>query len=312
MVESGAESVMTVLGPVPARSLGITLMHEHVFIDLARITRDKTKHLYEIPLAVRELGDFAACGGRTLVDVTNRNLGRRPYALAEVAKALSLHIVMGCGWYREPYFDEEVWRRPTAALAEDIITEITDGVGESGVRPGIIGEIGSDRDYISPVEEKSFRAAARAHLATGLTVTTHASQGRVGLDQLDLLEEEGMAPGRVIIGHCDQFPDLEYHDLLARRGGWVEFDLIHDRTEWELEKAVRIVTEFLARGHVRQLLLSHDVCKRAHLKAYGGTGYDFLLSAFVPRLEAAGVSRAEITTIFEDNPRRALTGVGGT
>lgn len=300
--------VMSVLGPIAPESLGVTLMHEHVFIDLARVTRDKTQHLFEMPLAVNELGAFAAAGGRTVVDVTNRNLGRSPDALVEAAKATGLNIVMGCGWYREPYFDEQVWRRPTGSLAEDIVREIEDGIGDHRARPGIIGEIGSDRDYISPVEEKSFRAAARAHLQTGLTVTTHASQGRVGLEQLDLLMEEGVDPSRVIIGHCDQYPDAEYHDMLARRGAWVEFDLIHHRNEWELSKAVRMVCEFLQRGHIRRLLLSHDVCKRAHLKAYGGTGYDFLLTEFVPRLKEAGATAEDINTLLVHNPRAALTG----
>ncbi|MGW6055503.1 phosphotriesterase family protein [Streptomyces sp. NPDC055189] len=293
-----AGAVMTVDGPIRAADVGVTLIHEHVFIDLARVTRDKTQHLFEESLAVAELAHFAAAGGRTVVDVTNRNLGRRPEALVAVARSTGLNIVMGCGWYREPYFDDEVWRRPTSALAQDIITEIDEGVGEDRVRPGIIGEIGSHRDYISPVEEKSFRAAARAQLHSGLTVTTHASQGRVGLAQLDLLEEEGVDPGRVVIGHCDQYPDTEYHDTLARRGAWVEFDLIHHRNDWELKKSVGIVCEFLDRGHLKRTLLSHDVCKRAHLKAYGGTGYDFLLTEFTERLMAEGVTKDEIDTIF--------------
>nr|WP_097240838.1 hypothetical protein [Streptomyces sp. 1114.5] len=133
---------------------------------------------------------------------------------------------MGCGWYREPYYDQELWTRTARELADDIVREIREGVGEHRVRSGIIGEIGTDRHYVSPVEEKSFRAAARAHLRTGLTITTHASQRRVGTAQLDLLEEEGVDPGRVVIGHCGHYADTEYHDALARRGCWVQFDLL--------------------------------------------------------------------------------------
>ncbi|MGW7088887.1 phosphotriesterase family protein [Streptomyces sp. NPDC054871] len=300
--------VMTVLGPVPAATLGMTLMHEHVFIDLARVTGDKTQKLFELPLAVKELADFTAAGGVTVVDVTNRNLGRQPDRLVEVAQATGLNIVMGCGWYREPYFDDEVWTLPTSRLAEDIVTEITEGIGTRRARPGVIGEIGSHRDYISPVEEKSFRAAARAHLQTGLTITTHASQGRVGLAQLDLLTEEGADPSRIIIGHCDQYPDAEYHDHLARRGAWVQFDLIHHKNAWESEKAVRNVCEFLARGHLDRLLLSHDVCKRAHLKAYGGVGYAYIPTEFADQLKAAGVTDEELHTLLVTNPSTALTG----
>jgi predicted metal-dependent phosphotriesterase family hydrolase len=295
---------------VDPQVLGVTLMHEHIFLDMARVTRDRAQRLYEVPLSVRELTDFAAAGGSTIVEVTNRQLGRRPDALAEVARATGLHIVMGCGWYREPYYTQDVWTLPTSRLAEDIIAEITDGVGEHRVRPGIIGEIGSDDEYISPVEEKSFRAAARAHLATGLTITTHASRGRVGLAQLDLLMEEGVAPDRVIIGHCDATADTEYHGLLTQQGVWVQFDLIHDRNPWERDKAVRLVCEFLESGHLHRLLLSHDVCKRGHLTTYGGTGYAFLLTEFATHLKAAGVSDNELATLLVANPRAAL--IGGT
>lgn len=300
---------MTVLGPVPADQLGITLTHEHLMCDLARVTRRREEQLSDLDLAVAEVTRFRSAGGTTVVDVTNRHLGRDPIALRAISQATGLNIVMGCGWYREPFYDAEVFERTTDRLADGIVEDITNGVDDTGVRPGIIGEIGCDLHYISPAEERSFRAAARAHQRTGLTITTHALRSPVGLDQLDLLAEEGVDLGRVIVGHADTYPQPDYHEAVARRGGWVQFDTVRGVHEFEIQKRIRLVKEFIARGHLRRLLLSHDVCIPAHLRAYGGGGYDYLLSEFIPRLLGAGLSQEQIHTLTVDNPRSALTGV---
>ncbi len=301
-------SVMTVLGPVPADELGITLPHEHLQCDLARVTGRREEQLSDIDLAVAEVKRFRTAGGATVVDVTNRHLGRDPVALQTISRATGLHIVMGCGWYREPFYDREVFEKTTDQLADDIVAEVTRGVGDSGVRPGIIGEIGCDLHYVSPAEERSFRAAARAHQRTGLTITTHALRAPVGLAQLDLLTEERVDPSRVIVGHADTYPHPDYHDAVATRGAWVQFDTVRGVHEFEIEKRIRLVKEVIARGHLRRLLLSHDVCVPAHLRAYGGGGYDYLLTEFIPRLLGAGVAQEQIHTLTVENPRAALSG----
>ena len=114
-----------------------------------------------------------------------------------------------------------------------MIGEVRNGVGSTGVRPGIIGEIGSNDDTVSEAEEKSFRAAARTHLATGLTITTHAAWFPVGLQQLDILEDEGVAASRVIVGHADGVPGPDYQLALARRGCYVELDGFGTDTDTE-------------------------------------------------------------------------------
>jgi phosphotriesterase-related protein len=300
--------VVTVLGPVAADRLGRVLPHEHLLINLARVTRNYDHFLHDVSLAAIEAARFREAGGSTIVDLTNRNLGRDPRSLCRIARETGLNIIMGCGWYREPYYDPELYTKSTNRLADDIVRDIFDGVGDTGIRAGIIGEIGSDDGRpISPGEERSFRAAARAHKRTGLTISTHAAYSRVGLDQLDLLEEEGVDPARVIVGHAGHMSDPDYHEALARRGAWVQFDRIRGMYEWEVRRYIELIQEFLNRGFLHQLLLSHDVCMTSHLHAYGGTGYDFLLTDFVARLRAAGLSELEIDTLLIDNPRAALT-----
>lgn len=299
--------VQTVRGPVAGDALGITLPHEHLFIDLLREYRG-TGLLTDESLAIEELTRFRDAGGGTLVDCTSEGLGRAPEALRRVSAATGVHIVMGSGHYRRPYLDEVlVDRLSVDALADTIVRDLTEGVGDTGIRAGIIGEIGCDRS-ISAVEERVFRAAARAHRRTGVTITTHAARWPVGEAQLDLLAEEGVDPGRVIIGHCDMVPDPAYHLRLARRGAWVQFDTIQGTHERDTQDRIDWIRRLLDAGMGDRLLLSHDVCLTTDLAAYGGPGYAYLLAGFRPRLLAAGLTAAEIDRLMIDAPRRALTG----
>jgi predicted metal-dependent phosphotriesterase family hydrolase len=301
-------NVVTVLGPVNAAELGITMCHEHLFIDLwTEFQRDGV--LNDPEVAAQELTKYATLGGRTIVDVTSRDIGRNPAGLASLARLTGVNVIMGTGHYRHPYLDEPWFDRHDATqIAEQLAREAEDGVDDTGIRPGIIGEIGCERGWIGAAEERSFRAAARAQRLTGLTVTTHAAGWPVGNLQLDILESEGCNPNRVIVGHCDTVPDTNYHHSLAARGAFVEFDTVRENNEHELAQRVHYVTTLASRGHLDKILLSQDICLRQHLESRGGGGYSFILSRFLPRLRSAGMTEAEVDQILVANPRRALTG----
>jgi predicted metal-dependent phosphotriesterase family hydrolase len=303
--------VMTVTGPVAAQQLGVVLPHEHVFIDLVSEYRGNGL-LNDEHLACEELRMLRAAGGSTLVDLTLDEIGRDPAALRRISEATGISIVMGCGHYRDPYLDR-AWFDRTAvdAIAEELVRDITEGVSSTGVRAGIIGEIGADRGYISAAEERSFRAAARAHAKTGLTINTHAARWPVGTAQLQLLAEEGVDPRRVIVGHTDSVPIPDYHLALVRQGCYVSFDSIGTGSPYDTDRAVDYVLDLVKAGFGAQILLSHDVCLRDHLRAAGGPGYAYLLTDFLPRLTAAGLDPEQVRSFVTDNPRMALTGDSG-
>ena len=300
-------SVMTVLGPVDPGELGTTLPHEHVFIDLVREYRGDGL-LNDRALAVAELREYVEAGGRTLVDCTSVGLARDPLALVSVAEETGLHIVMGCGYYRDPYLPPELDRMSVDEAADTIVRDIEEGVDGTGVRAGIIGEIGSDRAHLSALEERSFRAAARAHHRTGLTITTHAARWPVGLPQLDLLAEERVDPRRVVVGHCDMVPDSAYHMAVARRGAFVELDTVQGESDYDTRCRVAWVRNLAEHGFLDRVLLSQDVCLRSNLRALGGSGYAYVPTVFADHLRAAGFDDSDLRTILVDNPRRALTG----
>ena len=307
--------VQTVRGPIDPADLGFTLPHEHTAIALWHIPGrwdywELTRHR---PVIEAELARYRDAGGRSLVDLTLPGVGRDPTWLTGLAAVTGLHLVMGAGWYREAYYPAEtrIDRRSVDDLAEELVREATDGVGESGVRPGILGEIGTDKPWLSAREERVHRAVARAARRTGLAITTHAVMSDVGLAQLRVFEEEGADPTRVVIGHADSYPELDHYLAIVGRGASVEFDFLGmSFTPQERHgegRIVELLCELLARGHVERVLLSQDVCHNAQLRRYEGNGYTYLHEAFLPRLRAAGVSDAEIDTMTVANPRRLLT-----
>ncbi len=307
--------VQTVLGPIDPGSLGWTLPHEHTQISLWQVPGrwDYWQLTRDEPVILEELRLFRDAGGAGLVDLTLPGVGRDPAWLASVSAASGLHVVMGCGWYRGAFYPAEalIERRSVDALAEELVREATDGVGDTGIKPGIVGEIGTDKPWITPAEERVHRAAGRAARRTGLAVTTHAVMSSIGLEQLQIFEEEGVDPARVVIGHADSYRVLDHYLAIIERGASIEFDFLGmPFTPQERHgegRVVELVCELLGRGHADRILLSQDVCHDAQLKRFEGNGYVHLAETFLPQLRAAGVSDAEIETMTVANPRRILT-----
>ena len=307
--------VQTVLGPIAPETLGVTLPHEHTQIALWHIPGrwDYWQLSRDRELILEELAAFRAEGGSGLVDLTMPGVGRDPLWLADIGRASGLHVVMGAGWYRGAYYPPEarIDRRSVDDLADELVRDVTDGVDGTGVRAGIIGEIGTDKPWVSALEERVHRAAARAARRTGLAVTTHGVLSPVGLDQLRIFEEEHLDPARVVIGHADSYPVLDHHLAIIERGASVEFDFLgmsFSALERHGEpRVLRLLLDLLGRGHAARILLSQDVCHDSQLQRYGGQGYTYLARTFLPRLAEAGVSDAEIELMTIANPRRILT-----
>ena len=308
-----APRVMTVSGPIPPEKLGFTLPHEHTGISLWHVANrwDYWELTPDEDLIIEELRDYRRRGGGTLVDLTAPGVGRDPDRLRRLASASGVNIVMGCGWYREAYYPPEalVDRRSVDDLAAEMVAELEHGVGRGGIRPGIIGEIGTDKPWVSALEERVHRAAARAAKQTGMAITTHGVQSPVGLAQLAIFIEEGADPARVVIGHADSYHNIDFYLEVLAAGANLQFDFLGHRfsTEEALEpRLVETIVELLERGFAPQLLLSQDVCHNRQLKANGGFGYVYLQQHFLPTMRTAAVGEGEIRQMTVDNPARIL------
>jgi phosphotriesterase-related protein len=305
-VASEGPAIHTVRGPVPPAVLGRILPHEHVFCNAYRVSGQIHQLLNDEALAREELARLVAAGGTALVETTTPDLGRNPEGLRRVSEATGLHIVMGTGWYRQPYYPPEIDRLRPDELADVMVTELTVGVGDSGIRAGIIGEIGVDKDFATAAEERVLRAAARAHRRTGAPISTHASMFPVGLVQLDILREEGADLSRVIVGHADTFLDHDYHIAILEQGAYLAFDTIAREHLNPDARRAEAVVRLLRAGWGERLLLSSDRCFRSDLHAFGGAGYDVVFTRFFERLRSLGISEDDLRVMSEANPSRVL------
>ncbi|MFG1710352.1 phosphotriesterase [Nonomuraea sp. M3C6] len=333
---------MTVLGPVPAAELGITLCHEHLRNDgatawhpaeagdaegdliasapvrpefLGRLRHDPylsrdNVSLDDTATAIEEVARFAARGGRTLLEVTPDGIGRAPAELARIARATGLNIVMGCGFYLERTHPARIGGMSLEGIAEEIERDVAEGV--AGVRAGVIGEIGVSMAF-TPAEEKVLRAAARAQSRTGVPLSVHLPGWvRHGHQVLDVIGEEGGLLAATVLSHLNPSgADRDHQVSLATRGAYLGYDMCgmdylypgEGQSPCDEENAAAVA--WLTRaGLGHRVLLSQDVFLKTMLVRYGGNGYAHILTHFVPRLHRHGLTAEDTTRMLVDNPRR--------
>jgi predicted metal-dependent phosphotriesterase family hydrolase len=320
----------TALGDVAAADFGIISTHEHLFINLMRERRGDGL-LIDEALMASELAQFSAQGGGAIFDLTTaeltpgstidadptftaEELGQtRPVqsitAIQRVSKQTGVHVLLGTGRYREPYLHGTlIDRAGVQGLASEMVHDLTVGFAETEVKAALIGEIGADGWFISAREERVHRAAARAHHATNAPIYTHSARWRVGLDQLELLTREGVAAGRIAIGHTDTVADDDYPLELAKRGVYVGFDTLSSFPLHALPAIADRIIQVARAGFLDRLLLGHDVCTNSELTVNGGTGFTGILGVMRDLLEQRGLGADELHVVLSANPIAFLQG----
>ncbi len=302
--------VITVLGPIAPDEMGITQTHEHLLLDAYDHWGGYEFVIDDEQMIIEEMGEFTSRGGKTICDVTLEEIGRNPQGLARIARAANINVIMGCAWYREFAYPPIVAEKTSAELADVLVKEIEQGVGDTGIRAGLIGEIGTGRHHIKPAEERVFRAAALAHQRTGLAISTHTTRwGTLALEQIAMLDQFGADLSKVIIGHLGDRRGVEHLLPIAEKGVYVEVDnigYIDYQPEWvRADNVAALVKE----GFGDRVLLSEDICMLNHLKYQGGKGYGYLLETFVPMLHERGVSEDAVHAMLVTNPARVLARV---
>lgn len=337
----------TVNGAVDPRTLGPTMTHEHLLIDfstmfveppeasqkflahqklsmenLGWIRYNWTSNLDNLLLieektALNEAMYYKREGGGTLVDATTIGIGRDPLALSRLARATNLNIIMGAGWYIDKVHPEDMGSRTENDLAKQIIKELTEGINETNVKAGIIGEIGCSWP-LTDNERKVLRAAATAQSETGAPILIHPGRDESAPNEiLEVLAEAGANLERVIMGHLDRtvFSDDTTIEI-AKSGCYMEYDLFGNESshyplpgsympndEQRLEKIQLLMNE----GFGEKVLVAQDICTKHRLVKYGGHGYHHILQNIIPRMKQKGFSKEEIDNIVTNNPSKILT-----
>lgn len=355
-----AGHVVVTDGPRPPSELGITLPHEHVFIDFTAVdtpipdssverrvarepvsidnlwyvrrnpmSHEDNRRLADASAATRELRRFVRAGGRTLVDVTPKNVGGDPVRVRGICRELGIQCVHGTAIYTQSFHPDRVHRQSIDDIRAEFVSDVREGIDGTDVRAGVIGEIGLS-GHIHDAEENVLRGAARAAVETGAPIAVHPPgrtphsqrdrtypSSRWGLEILDIVEAEGLAPNRVALCHMDRtvYEDLEYQRKLAQRGAYLEYDLWGHELHLDRygdaympdSQRVDFTTALIDEGYASQLLFSHDVCNKVQYTKYGGFGYAHVLRNVPSMLQARDIAPETIDRILTQNPQEWLT-----
>lgn len=328
-------TVMTVTGPVEAGSLGRALVHEHIVISYPGEELDPRrtwKPADTVAIAVDKMAELLDIGFRTFVDPCPIELGRNPELYAEIAQRSGMNIVCATGLYTQhldsglPFY----WRaREPEEIAELYVAELTDGIGGTGIRPGIIkAATGLE---VTAAERRVLGGAAIAQRERGVAIITHTENSRHGDVQQEIFAEHGADLSRIMIGHQDEQTSVAPIRALAERGTFVGIDRVGLELLAPDERRADHVASLVHDGFAHRLCLSQDhICtltaprssyyvppeqqqaraaRRAEIDwQVWQRPYTYLATDFVPRLLQRGVSEAVVESILTDNPRRLLTG----
>lgn len=284
----------------------ITYMHEHVTIDLSKEKNNIDCKLDTFDITKEEFLRLKELGVTRIVDVSNVGIGRDVNYVIKMEEATGLDIYMSTGYYKEPFLPKEVEELTVEELARKMIDDIKIGIDGRDKRATFIGEIGTGFEVMTELEKKVFQGAAIAQKATGVFITTHTSLGKLGHEQLDLLESLGVNLNKVILGHVALSNNLDYIKSLLKRGAYVEFDTIGKNGYLPDETRVNFIKTLCKEGWSEKIIMSVDLTRRSHLKINGGIGYAYLIETFVPMLREAGVKESDLENILVKNPKRIL------
>lgn len=302
--------INTVRGAIPYDKLGITLMHEHVLVDFIgadKVNRERYDADEVFNVALPFLKKIYALGCRTFVDCTPAYLGRDPKLLRRLSEASSLNILTNTGYYgasNDKYVPRQAFTATAEQLAATWVREFQAGIDGTGIKPGFM-KISVDKGSLSDIDAKLVRAAALAHLKTGLTIASHTEDGTSALEELDLLSREGVSASAFIWVHAHIEPQTERQIRAARRGAWIEYDGISEKS---VDQHVKLVKMMIDAGLIHRTLISQDAGWYNVGEPGGGQyrGYDALFTLFLPALRNAGVTETQIRQLLVENPGNAL------
>lgn len=310
--------IMTVLGAVPAENLGVALSHEHCVVDF--IGAEKTtglRHDSEEAFAtiLPHLNELKGRGCKTFVECTANYIGRDVRLLQRLSKATGLHILTNTGYYgagSNKFLPKHAFTESVEALSKRWLSEWSDGIDGTGIRPGFM-KLGVSKGKLPEVHAKLLRAAARVHLASGLTIAVHTGDGEAALDEIRILGEEGVSAKGLIWVHA-QNGSAETQVEAAKQGAWISFDGCNGKN---YSRYVEMLSRFRKESLLDRVLVSHDHFwsvegegERGKLKlSAGGDAVPFqsIFTKLLPELRRNGFDDVEIDRLVVKNPAAAFT-----
>lgn len=309
--------LMTINGKIPADSMGLALIHEHVFLDWSGAdSMDSKKWDNEgaFRIILPYLQEMKAQGVRTFLECTPNYIGRNPLLLKRLADSTDLQILTNTGYYgarRNAHLPSHAFKETARQLADRWVKEWKNGIEGTGIRPGFI-KIGVEVP-LSPLHEKLVRAAAIAHRRTGLTIVAHTGPDSGAYREMEILAEEGVAPEALVWTHA-QGGTHAGHEKVARTGAWVSLDGMgwidptdHNGDSTALKNYIVMIKNLKDKKLLHRTLLSHDAGWYTHgaKDALIYKSYTPIFKLVIPELKKAGFTEADIRQLLVENPKKA-------
>lgn len=307
--------INTTLGQLKPEELGITLMHEHIIWDWDGASRDG-KELYTVKEVVDAMEPYLlelkGLGCKTIVEASTHGAGRDVEVLKACSERTGLNIITNCGvWdggeYRGKFTPDTIKNKAIDEIAEIWTSEYNKGIDGTGIRPGFIKLALGDEGFISEMQERMLRAAARTSLATDLPIECHIGSSKSAVKAVEIIEEEKLPYNKFVWIHIDWSDD--YHTVLklAKKGIWVEIDAISGVPE-PYEVQVKLLEMLIKDNMTDQVLLSQDAgsyvvgtTKVSKLRSYTN-----IFTKFIPICKEIGISEETIKKILTENPAKVL------
>ena len=307
-------TIQSATGALETGDMGFTLMHEHVLV-LWPPMYQQYPELFDreaqMTNAVAKLKKAVAAGVKTIVDLTPIDLGRDPGFIREASQKSGMQIIVATGLYYEiPFYFNH---RPDQEMTDLFVRDITVGIGQSGVRAGVIKC--ATEPEMHPMNERVLRASARAHRATGVPICTHTfPANKTGLDQQRVFKEEGVDLGRTVIGHSDDSDDLSYLEQIIQNGSFCGMDRIGLQRPRDDGQRADMVAKLVEKGYAERITLSHDASCHIDMLPNGAAetflpqwNYTHIPLDIVPMLRERGVSDVAIQQMTVGNPARLFS-----
>jgi len=308
-------------GPVDAGKLGVTLMHEHIFVLSTEIMQnypevwgDEEKRVAD---AIARLNELHSRGVHSVVDLTVIGLGRYIPRLQRVAEKTAINIIVATGIYTYndiPFYFH--FRGPGTpfdgpeVMVDMFVKDIREGIAGTGVKAGIL-KCATDTLGLTPGVERVLRAVAQAHRQTGVPISTHThARSKRGLEQQRVFREEGVDLSRVVIGHSGDTTDIGYLEEVIANGSYLGMDRFGIDSILPFEDRVKTVAKMCERGHAGKMVLSHDAAcfndwlpERDLPAVLPRWNYLHIHNDVIPALKQQGVTDQQIETMLVHNPR---------
>lgn len=323
-----ADKVMTVLGPISTDEMGVVSAHEHLVLGMPGWEYD-TSYQYDRSAALEkclaQVNQAKGYGLQTFIDATPMDLARDPELMKAIQRQTGVNVICSTGLYTELEGNNVFWRlwatykgydEALKRLSHSYIKDITEGIGDSSVKCGVI-KVATGKGQITKLEELSIHAAAIAQKETGVPVISHTAAADMGPATGKMMLDKGMDPKKTMVGHLCDTDDLDCVEEVLKMGLYVGLDRFGLNSVFNDEHKCKNLCRLIEKGYIDQILIGHDstiynhvgdMLPEAMLAGMPDWNMSGLFRTFIPRLKELGLTDEHIKTLMVTNPKRFFEG----